>query len=166
MKMMSSQDETPEIAQQMLAELESGGLVAFLNTLRAATSIIGTTDLLLRNTGTGLNTREWDALAFIAGYGPIRPTDLLRLLALTHSAQTVSSLVDRLEERGLVDRRPDPSDKRAVLVAATDDGLRAVGAIYPVIRKRVIEPFLSEYSEEEIEKLAHLLGLQIVGGIE
>ncbi|MDQ0990660.1 MarR family winged helix-turn-helix transcriptional regulator [Streptomyces sp. V3I7] len=36
----------------------------------------------------------------------------------------VTGIVDRLESRGLVERRPDPSDRRVKLAAATDEGRR------------------------------------------
>ncbi|MFE9448015.1 MarR family winged helix-turn-helix transcriptional regulator [Streptomyces sp. NPDC006739] len=35
----------------------------------------------------------------------------------------VTGIVDRLESRGLVERRPDPADRRVKLAAATDEGL-------------------------------------------
>lgn len=34
----------------------------------------------------------------------------------------VTGIVDRLESRGLVERRPDPADRRVKLAAATDEG--------------------------------------------
>lgn len=39
----------------------------------------------------------------------------------------VTGIVDRLESRGLVERRPDPADRRVKLAAATDEG-RATAA--------------------------------------
>ncbi|NEB91600.1 MarR family winged helix-turn-helix transcriptional regulator [Streptomyces bauhiniae] len=36
----------------------------------------------------------------------------------------VTGIVDRLESRGLVERRPDSADRRVKLAAATDEGLR------------------------------------------
>lgn len=36
----------------------------------------------------------------------------------------VTGIVDRLETRGLVERRPDPADRRVKLAVATDEGLR------------------------------------------
>ncbi|MFC8600536.1 MarR family winged helix-turn-helix transcriptional regulator [Isoptericola sp. NPDC057191] len=38
--------------------------------------------------------------------------------------QVIGKLVDELEERGYVERRPDPDDRRAKLVVPTDRGLR------------------------------------------
>ncbi|MES4887610.1 MarR family transcriptional regulator [Streptomyces sp. NPDC096012] len=36
----------------------------------------------------------------------------------------VTGIVDRLETRGLVERRPDPADRRVKVAAATEEGLR------------------------------------------
>ncbi|MEV6024186.1 MarR family transcriptional regulator [Streptomyces sp. NPDC052036] len=36
----------------------------------------------------------------------------------------VTGIVDRLEARGLVERRPDPADRRVKLAAVTEEGLR------------------------------------------
>lgn len=36
----------------------------------------------------------------------------------------VTGIVDRLESRGLVERRPDPADRRVKLVAPTSEGTR------------------------------------------
>jgi DNA-binding MarR family transcriptional regulator len=41
---------------------------------------------------------------------------------------TMTNRVDRLAARGLVQRRPDPDDRRGVLVALTEDGRRTVDA--------------------------------------
>ncbi|MER6776327.1 MULTISPECIES: MarR family transcriptional regulator [unclassified Streptomyces] len=36
----------------------------------------------------------------------------------------ITGIVDRLESRGLVERRPDPADRRVKLAAPTQDGLQ------------------------------------------
>ncbi|TJZ55675.1 MarR family transcriptional regulator [Streptomyces piniterrae] len=36
----------------------------------------------------------------------------------------ITGIVDRLESRGLVERRPDPADRRVKLAAPTDEGAR------------------------------------------
>ncbi|EAP98347.1 putative MarR-family transcriptional regulator [Janibacter sp. HTCC2649] len=44
--------------------------------------------------------------------------------ALRCEPSNVTGIVDRLEARGLVERRPDPSDRRVKVAAATADGTR------------------------------------------
>lgn len=56
-------------------------------------------------------------------------SDLSRLLIMHRSNAT--GLVDRLEHRGLVQRRDDPDDRRAYRVVLTDPGNRLLEQIYP-----------------------------------
>lgn len=48
-----------------------------------------------------------------------------------------TGLVNRMEERGLIARRDDPTDRRLVLVALTDDGRRLVGELEAERRERM-----------------------------
>ncbi|MFI7384906.1 MarR family winged helix-turn-helix transcriptional regulator [Streptomyces sp. NPDC049813] len=41
----------------------------------------------------------------------------------------VTGIVDRLEARGLVERRPSPGDRRVKLAAATEEGARVAGSL-------------------------------------
>ena len=77
----------------------------------------------------GLETWEFDVLAALRRAGP--PYDLSpgRLVAETLvTSGTMTNRVDRLVERGLVERRPDPHDRRGVLVSLTASGRRTVDA--------------------------------------
>lgn len=71
-------------------------------------------------------------------------------------ASYTTDLVDRLEARGLLERRPDPSDRRVKLIALTAEGERC--------RARAIELLyeppagFAELTGDEIETLARLLG--------
>ncbi|GAA1701144.1 hypothetical protein GCM10009745_55310 [Kribbella yunnanensis] len=56
--------------------------------------------------------------------GPLRLTDLLATEQLKQPALT--SLVAKLEQDGLVRRRPDPADGRAILLSLTPAGQRVV----------------------------------------
>ncbi|WP_051471125.1 MarR family winged helix-turn-helix transcriptional regulator [Patulibacter minatonensis] len=56
------------------------------------------------------------------GY-PDRPMRMVDLAERMHVVpRTVTTLVDTLEEAGLVERRPDPNDRRSTLVHLTDRG--------------------------------------------
>ncbi|EGX57388.1 MarR family transcriptional regulator [Streptomyces zinciresistens K42] len=67
----------------------------------------------------------------------------------------VTGIVDRLESRGLVERRPDPADRRVKLAAATDEG-RAVARGLRESLRFAREP-LAGLSDEERLSLRDLL---------
>jgi DNA-binding MarR family transcriptional regulator len=61
-------------------------------------------------------------LSTLAIRGPHRVTDLALLEQVAQP--TMSNLVARLEDRGLVERKPDPSDPKANLISITREGTR------------------------------------------
>ncbi|MFD7895661.1 MarR family winged helix-turn-helix transcriptional regulator [Streptomyces sp. NPDC059743] len=67
----------------------------------------------------------------------------------------VTGIVDRLEARDLVERRPDPADRRVKLAAPTEKG-RATAALLRNSLNFAREP-LAELSEEERRMLRDLL---------
>ncbi|MEV7009186.1 MarR family transcriptional regulator [Streptosporangium sp. NPDC051022] len=60
----------------------------------------------------------------LAGRGPLRLSELTASEQVTQPA--ITQLVTRLERDGLVRRRPDPTDGRAVLVHLTPEGAQVV----------------------------------------
>jgi DNA-binding MarR family transcriptional regulator len=79
--------------------------------------------------GHGLEPWEFDVLAALRRQGPpyeLSPGALLRTTLVTSG--TMTNRVDRLEQAGLVRRRPDPGDKRGVLVTLTAAGQTRVDA--------------------------------------
>jgi len=68
-----------------------------------------------------VSMREYDVLYTLSKYRePLRLCDLNRHVLLSQPA--LSRLVDRLAERGFVERRPDPVDGRSVLLSLTEAG--------------------------------------------
>ncbi|MDX2597053.1 MULTISPECIES: MarR family winged helix-turn-helix transcriptional regulator [Streptomyces] len=92
-----------------------------------------------------------DTLAF---RGPTRLTDLVRTEQMSQPG--VTQLVTRLERDGLVERRPDPTDGRAVLVHLTEEG-RTVGQSRHQDRGRHMTPLMAELTKEERQTLAAAL---------
>ena len=64
----------------------------------------------------------------------LRMTDLAAAVVISKSGLT--SLVDRMEEAGLVAREPDPDDRRAIAVALTAAGSASTSPITS-LRRRV-----------------------------
>jgi DNA-binding MarR family transcriptional regulator len=71
-----------------------------------------------------ISTPQLKALFLICGEKQIRMRELARRLGGSFSNATV--LVDRLVDRGLVERRAEPQDRRVVLVRTTEDGRRLI----------------------------------------
>jgi DNA-binding MarR family transcriptional regulator len=75
---------------------------------------------------------------------PERPIPMNELAAGCHlDNSTVTGIVDRLEERGLVARRSDESDRRVKMVTLTEEGAKLWGR-------------LTEILQEAPEPIAHL----------
>ena len=86
------------------------------------------------------------------------PVPMRRIADHLHAEPSnVTSIIDRLEQRGLVERRPAPDDRRVKLVAVTEAGL----AVVADLRARM--PFagspLRPLSTEQRESLRELLQL-------
>ncbi|MFF2187626.1 MarR family winged helix-turn-helix transcriptional regulator [Streptomyces sp. NPDC058155] len=63
------------------------------------------------------------AQARVLGLLSIQPMPMRRIARkLKCEPSNVTGIVDRLESRGLVERRPDPSDRRVKLAAPTEKG--------------------------------------------
>jgi len=69
----------------------------------------------------GLTPQQAHALRCLV---PGRPLPMRELAGeLMCDASTVTGIVDRLEERGLVERRPAPEDRRVKALAVTEEGI-------------------------------------------
>ena len=67
------------------------------------------------------------ALRVLKRHGPMRLSGLSDHLHI--AARSATEVVDGLEARGLVERRPDPDDRRATLVEVTEHGAGVLDAI-------------------------------------
>ncbi|MCC4909411.1 MarR family winged helix-turn-helix transcriptional regulator [Microbacterium sp. cx-59] len=102
----------------------------------------------------GLKVRSYSVLALVADGARPSQRELAAFLRLDPSQ--VVALVDDLQRRGLVERRPDPADRRANVVRATDAG-RALHAL-ALESARVAERTLhADLDERERAQLAGLL---------
>ena len=74
-----------------------------------------------------INPSQFRALRVLDHHGAIRLSDLSGRLHI--APRSATEVVDALESRGLVERRPDPSDRRATLVELTAHGTGVLSAI-------------------------------------
>lgn len=76
-----------------------------------------------------LTLGQFDILATlrrVGKKGELTPTQLLQSVMLSSGGMT--SRLDKLEAAGLIDRGPDPSDRRGVRVALTQKGRKVIDA--------------------------------------
>jgi DNA-binding MarR family transcriptional regulator len=100
---------------------------------------------------------EFDVLAALRRAGApyeLSPGRLLRETLVTSG--TMTNRVDRLAGRGLVERHPDPSDRRGVLVRLTPEGKEAVDGAFAALLAAE-EELLSGMSAKDQARLADLL---------
>lgn len=90
----------------------------------------------------------------LAHRGPMRLTELARTEQVSQPG--VTQLVTRLERDGLVERRPDPSDGRAVLVHITEAG-RRIGRSRHDDRTRHLVPLVAQLTAEQRRAIANAL---------
>jgi DNA-binding MarR family transcriptional regulator len=94
------------------------------------------------------------ALGVLTRHGAMRLSELSDRLHI--APRSTTEVVDGLQDRGLVERRPDPQDRRATLVALTDEGTR-VGQAIRASRDAEAEAYFSVLSEAERTELTGIL---------
>ncbi len=67
-----------------------------------------------------LNLTQASLISYVADFGRTSQTRLADRLSIGRAA--IGSVVDQLQKRGLVERQPNPADRRVWLVAVTPSG--------------------------------------------
>lgn len=101
-----------------------------------------------------LTPTQFAALMRLCDDGPMSQNHLGRLTAMDPA--TIQGVMRRLEERGLVQRAPDPKDRRRTVLSPTDEGRTLARKLVPSA-KAVTAKTLSPLSPEEQKTLIDLL---------
>lgn len=121
-----------------------------------------------RMAASGASLARTKMMMFIDREGPVRAADIAELFSL--APRTVTEALDSMERAGLVERSPDPQDRRAKRVTITDVGKSAIAASEPE-RLALIEEVFGILTVEEraqflgvMDKLSSRVG-QIEDGV-
>jgi DNA-binding MarR family transcriptional regulator len=104
--------------------------------------------------GCGLSLARTKVLTRLGEQGPTRQSVLASAFGL--SPHSITDIVDALERLGLVERRPDATDRRAKLVAITKAGEGCLG-VANATRERLLRQIFGALSEEDRVTFLRLL---------
>ena len=96
---------------------------------------------------------DFSVLAFLAQGACAAQSAIAEALQLDRSQ--LVGLLDGLEDRGLVERKRDPADRRRHTVTLTAEGARALDGMRAIV-KRVEQEFLAPLSADERKTLFEL----------
>lgn len=99
-------------------------------------------------------TAQQAALLLHASRQKNSPSQLMSLLGTDTAGMT--KLADRLEAKHLIERHPNPHDRRSVLITLTPDGQALVPQVAPVFG-RVTRELFNGFSSDEIGALTTML---------
>ncbi len=156
---MTNEDHVSTVLAQWAVErpdldVSSMGIIGRISRL----SLTMSKELELIFTQFGLYRWSFDMLATLRRSGaPYRlsPSALFRSMMVTSG--TMTNRIDRLEEKGLVRRVPDPEDRRGILVELTEQGRELIDTAL-IAHVANEERILKILSKEEQDTLATLLG--------
>jgi DNA-binding MarR family transcriptional regulator len=117
-------------------------------------ALYGLVILAVRNGPREISLTAASTLSTLDRTGARRLTDLAMIQGVTQPSMSV--LVTGLEQAGLAERRPDPSDRRVVLVALT-----AAGAEYIRARRRAGARTFSDLIDKLPDEEAAALGAAV-----
>lgn len=95
--------------------------------LTASRALVGVSARSLEEVVESVTLTQFRTLVVLAGHGPSRLNQLAERLGV--GASSALRTVDRLVDRGLVDRQANPGDRREVVIRLTDAGRELVDGV-------------------------------------
>lgn len=102
----------------------------------------------------GLTPGQWNALSQLAEHGAMTQKQLAERLQKEQA--TVTRSIERLVQRGLVVRTPNPQDRRANIVDITPEATRLLADLEPDVTRRN-EELAAGISAKDLEVLFDVL---------
>jgi DNA-binding MarR family transcriptional regulator len=120
--------------RDLYPELEVVGLPITGRVLRLANFLVARREQRLAEFG--LSVADFDVLATLRRRGRTNAVNVREVQhAMMLSSSGVTKRLDRMESASLIERHPDPSDRRGVLVKLTAGGLQLIDEVIPAITR-------------------------------
>jgi len=131
-------------------------LDTYVKLRRAVNSLSGREDDVLR--AAGLTESQFGVLEALYHLGPLCQRELAS--KILKSAGNLTTVVDNLQKRGLVERRREGGDRRVVTVYLTSDGDDLVAKVFPRVVDVLVDAFsvLAVREQEQLAALCRRLG--------
>jgi DNA-binding MarR family transcriptional regulator len=117
----------------------------------------GISSVLFRNAVArrlGLNVTDSECLSLLSIRGISSPTELAHYTGLTTGSTT--AMLDRLEKAQYLRRKPNPEDRRGVLIEITKKWMETAGPLVMGVQQAHAE-LIASYSDDELETIADFL---------
>ncbi len=102
----------------------------------------------------GLNPSDHKCVDIVREQGPLTAGRMAELTGLTTGA--ITGVIDRLERAGFVARKPDPQDRRKVLIALRMESLGRIGPLFAGIAGATAN-VCQDYSEEQLRLVMEVM---------
>ena len=102
----------------------------------------------------GVNVTDMECLGLLFNKGLTTPSQLAKYTGLSSGATT--ALLDRLEISGLIQRKPNPDDRRGILIVLAKSGTDKVAPWFDSVRKAQ-DDLVSSYSEKDLQVITDFL---------
>jgi MarR family 2-MHQ and catechol resistance regulon transcriptional repressor len=135
---------------------EKRALDAYIKLRRAVNAVSLRENEVMRVAG--LTESQFGALEALHHLGPLCQHELAG--KVLKSAGNMTTVVDNLERRGLVERRRDREDRRVVTIHLTDHGGELVREVFPRVVEVLVDAFsaLSAGEQQQLAALCRRLG--------
>lgn len=101
-----------------------------------------------------LTAQQAALLLHVSRQPAVSPSQLMKALGTDTAGMT--RLADRLQSKHMIERHPNPQDRRSVLIALTERGRALVPRLGPVFG-RVITQLFNDFSGDEVGTLTAML---------
>lgn len=102
----------------------------------------------------GLNITETGCINYLFIKGVASPTEIARYTGLTSGSTT--TMLDRLETAGLINRKANPNDRRGTLIEVSAESREKIGPMVAGAQKAQKE-LLASYTNDELVAVANFL---------
>lgn len=115
----------------------------------------GISSVLFRNavgSHLGVNVTDMECLGLLFHKGFSTPSELAEHTGLSSGATT--AMIDRLEKANLIERQPNPNDRRGYLIVIVPETAKKIGPLFQSIRTKQ-GALVASYSEKELNLIAN-----------